>query len=135
MLTTPSDPGGETAYGITKKTAVAAGYIGNMKDLTVDKACEIYKQLYWDKIKGDDINFQCVASELFDTAVNCGIKRAVTFLQKAYNKLVKGSPLTEDGLIGPKTIAAVNSYHKPQRLEKAMNAEQCRYYSELVEKK
>jgi lysozyme family protein len=129
----PKDPGGETNFGITKKTAVAWGYTGSMKDMTIDIACDIYRDLFWNKIQGDKIISQQVADELFDTGVNCGVSRSVMFMQKAYNKLVKGSPLDPDGDIGPTTIKAINDYPKPNRLEKAMNAEQCSYYCRLTE--
>lgn len=128
------DPGGKTNFGITKKTARAWGYKGEMKDLTLKEASKIYKKEYWDKIKGDSIISQEVAQEVFDTAVNCGVGRASMFLQKAFNKLKKGSPLTEDGRIGPATVEAINNYSKSNRIVKAANTEQARYYCELVEK-
>ena len=130
----PLDPGGETNYGITKKTALAYGYRGPMNEMSIDVACDIYRDKFWDTIQGDKLVSQMVADELFDTAVNCGPRRSVRFMQKAYNKLVKGSPLGVDGRIGPHTLSMVNSYGKPERLEKAMNAEQCTYYCLLPER-
>lgn len=130
----PSDTGGETNFGITKRTAISAGYTGSMKELTLERACEIYKLLYWDRIKAENISNQNIADELFDTFVNCGIRLTVIFLQKAYNKFSKGSSLVVDEIIGIKTVEAINSYKKPERLEKAMNAEQCKHYCELAEK-
>lgn len=128
------DPGGKTNFGITEKTARNWGYKGAMKDLTLKEAGEIYKKGYWDKVKGDSLISQEVAQEAFDTAVNCGVGNASKFLQKAYNKLKKGSPLSEDGKIGPATVRAINSYNRANRIVKAANAEQARYYCELVEK-
>ena len=91
------DPGGKTNFGITEKTARVWGYKGAMKNLTLKEAGGIYKKLYWDKIKGDYLTSQEVAQEVFDTAVNCGVSRASVFLQKAYNKLKKGSILQRTG--------------------------------------
>jgi lysozyme family protein len=51
----PSDSGGETNYGITKKIAVAYGYTCEMIDMPVEVAFDIYASMYWDVIKGDDI--------------------------------------------------------------------------------
>lgn len=46
-----------------------------------------YKENYWDKFLGDEINSQEIADEIFDTSVNMGVERAVKFLQKALNYL------------------------------------------------
>lgn len=62
---------------------------------------DIYKTRYWDKARcgewapGVDL---CV----FDLAVNAGPSRAVKLLQKCVT-------VEQDGIVGPKTIAAVNA--------------------------
>ena len=81
----PEDPGGRTNMGITQ--AVYEKYLGRtvteeeMKDMKIGDVRIIYKESYWDKIKGDDlpsgIDF-CV----FDWAVNSGVSRASRALQK-----------------------------------------------------
>ena len=43
----PRDPGGETNWGITKRTAQANGYTGNMKTMTRQQAYEIYYRAFW----------------------------------------------------------------------------------------
>ena len=42
-----ADPGGETMWGITKRVAVASGYMGQMKDLPRETAKQIAKKNYW----------------------------------------------------------------------------------------
>lgn len=67
----PSDPGGETKFGISKRAYPNV----DIKNLTVDGAKAIYKKDYWDAINGDclDPDMACAA---FDTAVNMGVGRA-----------------------------------------------------------
>lgn len=90
----PRDPGGETKYGISKRA-----YPGeNIKDLAVDRAGELYKRDYWDKLRCDELP-PAVAVVAFDIAVNQGPGAAVKILQEAVRA-------TQDGILGPKTIEA-----------------------------
>ena len=43
----PSDPGGATRYGITQRVARLNGYIGDMRELPIDKAKDIARREYW----------------------------------------------------------------------------------------
>ena len=73
----PSDPGGETKYGISKR------YHPNVdvKNLTIDEAQEIYRMEYWNP-SGCDSLPEPLDLIVFDTAVNMGIKRARSFLSE-----------------------------------------------------
>jgi lysozyme family protein len=62
---------------------------------------DFYKTNYWDKVRGDDIKAQTAAQTLFDFAVNAGVRTASKLAQ-----LVAGA--TPDGVIGPKSVAALN---------------------------
>ena len=87
----PNDAGGETKYGISKRA-----YPGvDIKNLTTDEAKAIYKKDYWDKIKGDNINSDEIAYEIFDTAVNMGVRTS----SKIAQMVVGAYP---DGFIGAK---------------------------------
>jgi len=96
----PKDPGGETNLGVTKRVYEKWGGTKDMKDLTVEDVAPIYKKNYWDKCKCNDL-----ASGLdwavFDWAVNSGTGRSA----KAVQKICGAS---QDGAIGPKTLALVN---------------------------
>lgn len=72
---------------------------------------EFYKGLFWDVNKLDQINDQQVCDTIYDFGVNSGTDRAAKFAQQSYNDLrPKGAPsIAEDGKVGPKTIAAINS--------------------------
>ena len=94
----PSDKGGETKFGISKRAYPNV----DIKNLTTGEAKAIYKKDYWDKIKGDDIKSDLTAYEIFDTAVNMGIRTAGKLAQI----VLKVYP---DGIIGNKTLNALNS--------------------------
>ena len=92
----PSDPGGETKYGISKRAYPDV----DIAELTKDDAADLYKRDYWDRIKGDDLPVG-VACVVMDYAVNSGISRASKALQSVCG-IANG-----DGVIGPATLNAV----------------------------
>jgi lysozyme family protein len=63
---------------------------------------DFYRENFWDKIRGDNLENQNIARSLFDFAVNAGVGTAVKLAQ-----LVVGQ--TPDGALGPKTLAAMNA--------------------------
>lgn len=97
----PHDAGGETMYGVTKKVAVAHGYNGAMKDLPITLALSIAKTSYWDSCNCDALDAN-VAFQVFDAAFNHGSNQARVWLQQAIG-------VVPDGVIGPKSIAAINA--------------------------
>ena len=128
----PADKGGETNYGITAATAHGAGYTGAMKDMTVDQAKAIYRKLYWEKPGFDKITDDSLAMALFDQGVNMGTGTAVKNLQQAYNYL-NSEVIQVDGLLGPNTVQAVNSYKYPADLLNCLNGVRISRYLEIVE--
>ena len=94
----PSDAGGETKFGISKRSYPDV----DIKNLTVDGAKAIYKKDYWDKLKADEIASQKVAFELFDTAVNMGVKTASKLMQGCSGAYV-------DGIIGSQSLESINN--------------------------
>lgn len=92
----PSDPGGETKYGISKRAYPDV----DIAELTEEDAASIYKRDYWDRIKGDDLPAG-VACVVMDYAVNSGISRASKALQSVCG-ISNG-----DGIIGPASLNAV----------------------------
>jgi len=95
----PNDPGGETSYGISKRSYPKE----DIKNMTKERAIEIYRKNYWEphcpKMSYPlDIIY-------FDTAVNCGpglaenILKNITTVEKFlllrikyYHDLVKKNP-------------------------------------------
>lgn len=93
----PRDPGGETKYGISKRSYPNE----DIKNLTIARAKEIYRRDYWDKCRCDELPPK-LAYYVFDAAVNQGVKAAITLLQRTVKT-------KEDGVIGPATIKAAQS--------------------------
>jgi len=125
----PADRGGETNLGVT--IGAWGAYLnraiqpGEMKALTVDTVKPFYKQMYWDKVKGDDLPVG-VDYAIFDFAVNAGVGRAAKFLQRAVGAL-------DDGAIGPGTLALVAKTTPGELLENFAEQKEA-FYNSLAEK-
>lgn len=122
----PKDPGGETKYGITKRSYPNV----DIKNLTVDEAKAIYFADFWTPAGYENINYDDVATKIFDTAVNVGNKRAFRFAQQAANAC--GAKLVVDGVLGSKSYAAINSIDPKQYLAQFRKI-QADYYKSLVD--
>ncbi|MGJ7512332.1 glycoside hydrolase family 108 protein [Variovorax sp. GT1P44] len=96
----PSDPGGETMWGVTAVVARANGYAGAMKQLPRDTAKAIYQRKYWDAIQADKLP-EALRFDVFDAAVNSGVSQAVKWLQRI-------AGVGDDGVIGPMTLNAAS---------------------------
>jgi lysozyme family protein len=118
----PSDPGGETMYGITARVARAHGYTGPMNLLPRERAKIIAKSAYWDRIKADQYD-GAIGFQVFDAAYNHGIENAVRFLQRAVD-------VADDGDIGPRTLAAIHRMTVTDVLAR-FNAERLDFYTKL----
>lgn len=142
----PSDPGGETIWGMTIAVARANGYVGRMRDMTKDIAKVIYKKQYWLKPKFDQVavRYPRVAAELFDTGVNAGVARASEFLQRVLNVLNDGGRLyadiVPDGQLGPASLTALDGYMRARgkagedALVRYLDALQGNHYITLAER-
>jgi len=77
----PSDPGGETKWGISKKAHPEL----NIKELTIAEALNIYKKDYYDcyAARTPALNLDLCppdyAVAVFDTGVNCGVNRTYSW--------------------------------------------------------
>lgn len=74
----PKDPGGETNFGISKRAHPNV----DIKNLTKERAGEIYRDCYWEPTLCPS-RPPAEALVVFDTAVNCGNKRAMRWAQSA----------------------------------------------------
>lgn len=117
-----ADPGGKTNYGITEAVARQAGYQGDMRELPLQLAKDIYLARYWRPIRADDLP-PGIRYTVFDAAVNSGPAQATKWLQRALG-------VEADGVIGPKTLAA--AYAQDARaLRLRMLAQRLRFMSGL----
>jgi lysozyme family protein len=143
-----ADKGGPTCFGITEAVARAHGYAGPMRQLPRSEAAAIYRRLYWQRPRFDEVakRSRALASELFDTGVNMGPAVAATFLQRALTALNRGRKdypdLTPDGRIGAVTLAALDTFLKARGqssgetvLLRAMEALQGERYLRLAERR
>ena len=127
------DRGKATKYGITLATWRRVGYdkngdgVLNEKDiklLTKEDFHRVFKQNYWNACKADKIKDQSVANMLVDFAYNSGVSRAVTYLQ-----LTLG--ITADGIIGNKTLYAINKSNG-ERLFEAFKKDRKAYLKRIA---
>jgi lysozyme family protein len=95
----PKDPGGETNWGISKRSYPQE----DIKALTRERAMAIYKRDFWDKIDLDHAPLG-IAEQLLDFAVNSGMPVAVCALQRAVG-------VAADGVIGPHTLEAIRKMY------------------------
>lgn len=98
----PRDSGGETNFGISKRAYPNL----KIRDLTKEDAIAIYLKDYWAPNNYDHIKNADIASKVFDMGVLLGSKTSNKLLQQTLNKM--GASLVEDGILGPKSIKAIN---------------------------
>jgi lysozyme family protein len=100
-----SDPGGATNLGITHATLESwrgrPTSVEDVRELTREEAVEIYRSNYWLPARCADLP-SGVDLMVFDFGVNSGPRTAVKTLQKAIG-------VTDDGSVGPKTLAALHN--------------------------
>ena len=125
-----NDKGGKTKHGITEEEAREFGYKGNMQDLTKDFAKNIYLKKYYLGNKLDKVVNDKVALSICDWAVNSG-RNGTKNAQIAINQLTNAN-LDVDGIIGNKTLEALNSVDPGKFLEVYHNLQRI-YYKGKVE--
>ena len=123
-----NDRGGKTTWGITEEEARDFGYKGDMRNLTKDFAKNIYLKKYYLGNKLDKILNDKVALSIFDWAVNSG-RRGIKKAQIVANKF--GASLIVDGIIGNKTLEAINSIN-PEAFLKEYHELQRTFYKNLA---
>jgi lysozyme family protein len=111
------DNGRETKFGISKKAYPGEDIAG----MTLDRARAIYLRDYWGPAGCDAVQDGAKFS-LFDIAVNCGVKQAVRFLQRATGETV-------DGVLGPRTLQAAQAM-PAARLAARLEGERLKLWAE-----
>jgi lysozyme family protein len=119
----PKDPGGETNFGIARRSHPDV----DIANLTKEGAKEIYKEHYWVKNKVESLSEE-LRHIYFDMCVNQGRGRAVKILQQTAN--AKGAGLKVDGGMGPMTIRAMDGVELDR-----VRAYRVKYYADLVTRK
>ncbi|MFI7974193.1 glycoside hydrolase family 108 protein [Serratia marcescens] len=129
----PTDKGGETKYGISdKRDGIADGMTDvdgdgkpdtRIKDLTLGQASQIYFRDYWYPSYCPDWP-DGISLIVFDSAVQHGVKKAISLLQDA-------AGVAADGIVGAKTRAAVLAAD-PEWLLTRYLLRRARYYAEII---
>lgn len=102
----PDDAGGCTMAGVT--IATYRQYYGkdktcnDLRFITQDEWLEIFKDGYWKPWKADQIKNQSIAQLVVDCGWGSGPKTSIRKVQACLGCKV-------DGIIGPKTLAALNA--------------------------
>lgn len=94
----PRDNGGLTKYGISQKSYPNL----DIQKLTVEAAIEIYRRDFWDELQLSSVP-EHLALIMFDCACNQGPGTSAALMQIT----LKLNP--PDGVVGPKTLAALQS--------------------------
>lgn len=118
----PSDPGGETMFGITARVARQAGYHGAMRSLPLATAKQIARNQYWNAVRAEELPDQ-VRFDVFDAGYNSGPQQAIKWLQRA-------AGATDDGIFGPGTMAAVDKMDADVMLRR-FNGHRLRFFTSL----
>jgi lysozyme family protein len=121
-----SDAGGETKYGISKKSYPNV----DIKNLTLEQAKAIYKKDFWDNQGYSQIEDITLASKVFDLGVNMGTKNAIILLQRSL-KANGFKSLEDDGIYGSATKEALST-SDPKKVIIALRSEAAGYYRRLV---
>lgn len=100
----PADPGGETQWGISKRSYPNV----DIKALTRPQAIEIYRRDFWNAVNADDMP-DGVAYQTLDFAVNSGVGTAIRYLQRALG-------VADDGHFGPVSIAAAKAISESDQI-------------------
>ena len=124
----PRDPGGETKYGISKRSYPSL----DIANLTREDAIAIYYRDWWQRYGYGRLQDEAVATKLLDMAVNMGPATAHRLLQEALVFL--GYPVEIDGIIGPQTIGAANKAN-PKRLLQVLRWMAAHHYYRIADQR
>lgn len=133
----PADLGGATNMGVTIGTWKQVGYdkdgdgVINVKDLKLltkdDVINRVLKPHYWDRWKADSIKNQSIANILVDWVWASG-KHGIVRPQAVLG-------VVADGIVGNKTLEAINSYPDQQKLFDLIKADRIQFIKEIVDKR
>ena len=122
-----NDRGGQTYAGIARKhwsSWSGWSYIDRGDIPPTHLVREFYREHFWDKIHGDEIADQDVATSGYSCSVNMGVKVATRLVQVVVQT-------TPDGDFGPRTLSALNAFNPALFLARFSIAKMARY-AEIV---
>lgn len=124
----PDDRGGATNKGVTLATFRryygANATKGQLQAMTDAQWLHIFRRGYWDEFRADEINNQSVADACVDWAWNSGTVKAAKKVQAVLG-------VTADGIVGQRTLAAINAA-QPRQLFAKIKAARLRYVENIA---
>lgn len=156
----PDDKGGETYRGIArrfhpgwegwKNVDLVKSETQDVKRMNEkldenlqlqDMIKKFYKNEFWNKIQGDALQYQSLANEMYDNAVNMGPEKSIEYLQRTLNILNRNqksyNDIEVDRKMGLKTLAALTgciTTNGIKRVVNVLNGFQIKHYIEIMEK-
>ena len=119
----PADPGGLTKYGISARAHPDV----DIRNLTYEQAAEIYRRDYWDRLRCGDMPAG-IELAVFD----CGVNQGTFFAGRAIQRSARATP---DGIVGPRTLAAIRGHNDPPDLLADFMSRRMRRYAALAHAK
>jgi lysozyme family protein len=125
----PLDKGGATNKGLTigtfRQFFGPRATVDQLRAITTDQWLQIFYAGYWNRWRADEINSQSVADILVDWIWGSGVW-GIKIPQCLLG-------VTQDGIVGPKTIAAVNAAD-PKTLFDQIKAARVKYIDNIIKK-
>lgn len=115
----PDDLGGETNFGICKKSYPDL----DIKNLTIDQAKKIYYEDYWFPMRLYNITNDELVLHVFDHGINAGIRTSLKMLQRVVG-------VDQDGYIGNQTLKAISNFNGD--IVQAFKNARIQYYNDIV---
>lgn len=121
----PTDLGGMTNWGITYKTYARWAKIPSytvtesmMKNISKGNAMLIYKDLYWNKIRGEELKSFPIAFSILDFSVNQGPHRIIPRVQEILGGVPLQKNYSESSIVMNKeTVKKLNALTPDQEKE------------------
>lgn len=123
----PDDPGGATMIDVTLKTytsyrlskGIRSTTKTDLRNISYPEWLEILKTMFWDKWHADEIQSQGIANLLVDWIWASGAK-SIRNAQKIIG-------VKADGIVGPKTLSAINTSSTEHLFHRLRNARETYY--------
>lgn len=128
----PVDSGGHTIVGIILDTYKAyrkamkkpVPTVEDLKRMTYEEWHDIFKKMFWDKMRADEIDNQSIANLCVNTIWGSGA---------GYIKTIQGVVgVKGDGVVGPITLKAINENPHPDYLFKRLWERRKKFFEDIV---
>lgn len=96
-------------------------------EFVMDSVSAVYRRNYWGKMRLDEVNSQKIADEMFLFGVVAHPKNAIKLAQRLVG-------VVDDGIIGAKTLSALNAYDE-SKFDLEFDEREKRYFESIVKNK